>query len=219
LLNDGLAIDFAHRPFTWTSEARGAAGVHVVVVGFSVDGDGGTKCIFDTSTDGTLVETRAQQINPYLVDAPNVLPGSRRSPLVHGLPECSFGSMPYDDGNLLLDDDEATALRADPAVAKFIRPLIDAPSLLDGRERWCIWLVDAKPSEIVGPGVIRTRVAAVRTYRLASKRAETNSLANVPSRFGEIRQPAKALPVSSSPLLSATVRHPHGLFPTRRDSI
>src|SRR5215213_7894653 len=47
LLSEGMEIDFAHRSFRWTSEARGRAAVHVVVVGLSDGGRRPVKVLFD----------------------------------------------------------------------------------------------------------------------------------------------------------------------------
>ena len=43
LSKHGFAIDFAHRTFSWSSEAKGKAHVHVVIVGFSRLGVGPNK--------------------------------------------------------------------------------------------------------------------------------------------------------------------------------
>jgi len=47
LLANGFGIDFAHRTFSWTSEAKGVAHVHVVIVGFSRAAGSGRKRLFD----------------------------------------------------------------------------------------------------------------------------------------------------------------------------
>ncbi|NTW49665.1 MAG: class I SAM-dependent DNA methyltransferase, partial [Chlorobiales bacterium] len=50
LLSKGLKIDFAHRTFKWTNEARGKAQVFCVIVGFSCDGRSDAKRLFDYET-------------------------------------------------------------------------------------------------------------------------------------------------------------------------
>ena len=138
---------------------------------------------------GEPMELKVSNITPYLVDADNVLIVNRPQPICN-VPEMSFGSMPNDDGNFLLSDDEKAELIAkEPGTAKFIRPLISAREFLNDENRWCLWMVDASPADIRAIPEIMKRVEAVRKYRLASKRDATKKLAEQPTLFGEIRQP------------------------------
>ncbi|MGH9724812.1 MAG: DNA methyltransferase, partial [Candidatus Acidiferrales bacterium] len=76
LLENGLHINFAHRTFEWTSEARGRAAVHVIIIGFSGTGANRTrKFLYDhPNLDGSLTTTvPVTTINPYLVDGPPVV--------------------------------------------------------------------------------------------------------------------------------------------------
>jgi len=192
LLAKGMRIDFAHRSFRWTSEARGQAAVYVVIIGFSDGGKRLVKLIYDYEkpTSETPLERVAKQINPYLADAPaDVIPTRRNTPIVP-VPEIRFGSMPNDGGHLLLDEDEYIAIKdGDPLAAKYVRTLLGADGMLDGRPRWCLWLVDAEPADVRNSDELRRRVRAVRDYRDASTRAATKRLAATPSLFGEVRQP------------------------------
>ncbi len=121
------------------------------------------------------------QINPYLVDAPTVLVEGRRQPLVP-VPRARFGSMPNDNGNLLLNDDEAQAVQAaDPAAAPFIREMVSAREMLRGLVGGCLWLADSTAAERRASPEIRRRVEAARLYRLASPRSNTQALAATPS--------------------------------------
>ena len=49
LLKRGVKIHFAHRTFQWSSEARGKAAVHCVIIGFALH-DADEKRIFDYET-------------------------------------------------------------------------------------------------------------------------------------------------------------------------
>jgi hypothetical protein len=196
LLDQGIRIDFAHRTFRWTSEARGRAGVYVVIIGFSDGGQRPVKLLYDYEkpTSDDPHERVAQQINPYLADAPaNVIPKKRSAPLLP-VPEMRFGSMPNDGGHLLINDrptrDELVA--TDPIAKKYVREMLGAEGMLDGHLRWCLWLVDADPADIQASTELRRRVSAVKDYRERSKRPTTNELAAVPALFGEIRQPSSA---------------------------
>lgn len=193
LLDAGIRIDFAHRSFRWTSEARGRAAVYVVIIGFSEGGKRPTKLLYDyeRATVDEPQERAAAQINPYLADAPaDIVPRRTRTPLLP-VPAIRFGNMPNDGGHLLInDEDEIEAMvERDPIAAKYIRFLLGADGMLDGAKRWCLWLVNAEPRDLVDSPVLRARIAAVREYRSASKRVATQRLADTPSLFGEIRQP------------------------------
>jgi len=192
LLAKGMRVDFAHRSFRWTSESRGQAAVYVVIIGFSDGGQRATKLIFDYDkpTSTTPQERVVQQINPYLADAPaDVIPRRRSAPTLP-VPEIRFGSMPNDGGHLLLDEDEHSALLASDAIAaKYVRVLLGADGMLDGRLRWCLWLEGADPGDIGNSPALRSRIAAVKDYREQSTRAATKALASMPALFGEIRQP------------------------------
>src|SRR5690606_14655625 len=97
LLSQGVKIGFAHRTFQWNNEARGRAAVHCVIVGFGLK-DREDHPIYDYDeprSDPMLIQ--ATNINPYLVDGPDVLLPSR-SPTPEGLPKLTKGSQPTDGG-------------------------------------------------------------------------------------------------------------------------
>lgn len=193
LIAEGLRIDFAHRSFRWTSEARGQAAVYVVIVGFSDGGLRPQKLIYDyeRAVVDEPQERAATEINPYLADAPAaVIPIRSRTPLLP-VPAMRFGSMPNDGGHLLLDEEDRTAIAAtDPLAAKYIRVLLGADGMLDGGRRWCLWLLGADPADLRNSDELRRRIEMVKAYRLGSQRAATQKLAATPSLFGEIRQPS-----------------------------
>lgn len=189
LFRRGIKIQFAHRTFKWSNEAPGKAAVHCVIVGFGRE-DLPCKRLFEyADVDGPAHERAANNINPYLVDAPDVVLANRREPLC-AVPPMVFGSMPNDGGHLLLSDDERDALLAEePQAAPWVRPFLGADEFINGVPRWCLWLEDIAPAQLKSLPLVRARVEAVRTHRAASKRPATNKLAATPTLFGEIRQP------------------------------
>jgi hypothetical protein len=192
LLSEGMEIDFAHRSFRWTSEAPRKAAVYVVIIGFSDGGKRPSKVLYDyeKATVDEPQERTVTQISPYLTDAPaEVIPVRSRTPLLP-VPEIRFGNMPNDGGHLLLDEEEREAIReGDPIAESYVRDLLGADGMLDGTPRWCLWLVNADPSDIQASPALRSRIQGVREHRLASTRKATKELATTPSLFGEIRQP------------------------------
>jgi hypothetical protein len=190
LLADGLEIGFAHRTFAWTSEARGKASVHCVIIGFASRTWPTQRQIFDYATPKSDPQVRrAKEINAYLIDAPPVIVTRRRVPLCN-VPPASFGSMPNDDGAFLFTEDEAASVRrTDPIAAVYLREIASARQLLHGERRWCLWLVAAHAEDIRRSPILLERVERVRAYRSRSKRPTTKALADTPYLFGEMRQP------------------------------
>jgi hypothetical protein len=204
LWKHGMNIDFAYRTFAWKSEAKGKANVHVVIIGFSSRKKPTKLKLWeypDFNGPGVLIE--AKRINPYLIDAANLVVTTRQQPLSEESVPMFFGSMPRDNGHLSnITADEARAIRSqDPVAAKYLHRLIGAEEVINGGERYCLWLVNADPSDVTRSPVLRERLAAVRAMRLASKAASTRAFAATPGLFAQLAQPTTrylAIPRHSS---------------------
>ncbi len=183
LLAQGLHIHFAHRTFSWSNEAKGKAAVHCVIIGFGLD-DAPGKVIYEyENIKGEPHAVAAANINPYLVDAPDVVLPRRSTPIC-AVPEIGIGNKPIDDGNYLFTPDERDAFIAkEPASAKWFRRWLGADEFLNGFERWCLWLGDCPPAELRAMPEAMKRVQAVKAVRLASKSPSTQRLAAKPTRF------------------------------------
>lgn len=183
LLAQGVRIHFAHRTFAWSNEARGKAAVHCVIIGFGLQDRPG-KVIYEyEDIKGEPHPRPASNINPYLVDAPNVvLP--RRSKPIGDVPEMKTGNKPIDDGNYLFSTEERDAFIAlEPASTKWFRRWLGGEEFINAIDRWCLWLGDTSPAELRAmPGVMK-RVQAVKAFRQASKSSPTQKLAATPTRF------------------------------------
>ena len=185
----GIKIHFAHRTFIWDSEASGKAHVHCVIIGFS-NHDTDKKRIFDyQDIKGDAHEVVAKNINPYLLDAKDIVISSRTQPICD-VSEIIFGSMPNDGGNLILEEkDYEPFIAAEPLSKKYIKQLLGAEEFINNKKRYCLWLKDANPEDITSMPLVKKRISKVKQVREASKRKETKELAKYPSLFGEIRQP------------------------------
>lgn len=192
MLANGIRIHFAHRTFRWTNEASGNAVVHCVIIGFARAEPAQPRRLFDyESVNSEPHEVAARNINPYLVDAADILLTKRRRPLSDGVSPMEFGSMANDGGALLLTDEEKRQIVSqEPEAEAFIKPFFQVDEFLYDEKRWCIWLDGAEPREYRHIAAIRERVAACRRTRLASTRPATRELAEQPGLFGEIRQPS-----------------------------
>lgn len=74
--------------------------------------------------------------------------------------------MPLDGGNLLLADrEEYDRAMADPIAARFVRPFRMGRELINGTDRWCLWLRDAEPGELRKSSFLKKRVDACAEYR------------------------------------------------------
>lgn len=183
MLNQGMRIFFAHRTFSWSNEARGNAAVHCVIVGFAAH-DITPKYLFSyEDIKGEPLRSQAKTINPYLVDGPNVTLVKRGQSICE-VPLMKFGNQPIDGGNFILSGEERDQLLAEtPNAERFIRRYIGSRELLNGGDRYCLWLVDATPDELVKAPGIMTRIQNVRKFRLTSDRAATRELARTPTLF------------------------------------
>lgn len=192
-------FDFAYRTFRWDSEANIKAHVHCVIIGFSsvVETIKNTKRIY--TSDKTFMEVK--NINGYLIDAENIFIEKRTSPLCN-VPEMTRGSQPTDDGNFILSEEEKNELIAkEPLSEKYIRPFMMGKDFIDRKPRYCLWLVDANPSELKKCPTIMDRVQKVKETRLASSKEATRKKAETPTLFDEIKDCKTdyiAIPVVSS---------------------
>lgn len=183
LLRRGLRIFFAHRTFRWNNEARGVAAVHCVIIGFAA-GEVTPRQLFDyEDIAGEPHRLLADNINPYLVDAEDVLLPNRSRPICD-VPPLKFGNQPIDGGYLILSpEDRRELIDACPTAENWIRPFIGASEYINGEERYCLWLEDVSPSQIKQCPIVMRRIEGVRRFRLESKREATRELAATPTRF------------------------------------
>ena len=186
LLSLGVNIIFAHRTFRWDNEASVKAHVHCVIIGFSLRVlDNKPKKLFD-GEKFQLVDN----INPYLVNAPTIIISSRSKVICPNIPQIYYGSMPIDDGHLILNDEDVKIIKAENReYEKYVRKYVGGEELIKGKDRWCLWLVGVSPKEILHSQTIKERVRLTAEFRKASNRPQTLALADTPYLFGEIRQP------------------------------
>jgi hypothetical protein len=185
----GLHINFAHRTFRWSNEARGLAAVHCVIIGFSRQLRSSPRLFEYEDVAGKAHELAASNINAYLIDGPNVFLENRNVP-VCAVPPMRWGSMPRDGGNLVLSQsDRDDLLKAEPWMEPFIRLYLGADEFLYNTPRYCLWLLDISPALLArSPNTLR-RLDAVRRFRSASKAPSTRRFAETPGVFCQVAQP------------------------------
>jgi hypothetical protein len=178
-----IHIDFAYRSFQWDSEADIKAQVHCVIIGFSKTQDYSPKILY--YSDAQFVNV--PRINPYLMDAENVWIESRTKPICEA-PIMSSGGKPVEGGFLLFTDEEKDEfLQKEPNAIKFFRQFVGADEFIKGYRRWCLWLLNASPKEIISMPKVYDRVCKVKEYRLQSTKEATRIAADRPSQFMEVK--------------------------------
>lgn len=196
-----IHINFAHQYFKWSNEARNAAKVYVVIIGFSTV-DISPKHIYTYETLDSKPDLEiATQINQYLIDSEIVFIKSRNNPISNVSNIMKKGSKAYDYGNLTLSLEEKNELLDEfPEMEKWIKTFLNARDFLKSTERYCLWFADITPSELQQlPAPIKLRINNVKEKRENSSDSGINNIANVPWLF-ENNQPKNdflAIPVVS----------------------
>jgi hypothetical protein len=176
-----IDIIFAYRTFIWNNNAKGKAAVHCVIIGFQYGKYLKDKYLFDG--DNKVI---ASNINPYLVDAPNIIVKSRNKP-ISDLPEMHYGNKIIDDGNLIIENEEyKDFLIKEPQAEKYIKKFVGSKEFINNLERYILDLQDVTPSELKKCPEITKRVNAVRKFRLNSPAESIRKKADSPTLFGQI---------------------------------
>ncbi len=164
----GWRIRFAHQTFAWTSEAPNAAAVHCVITGFDKHEKTPPVLYTYASLKAAPVATPVSTINGNLVAGPNLYASKQPRPLSPAMPAVAKGSMATDGGHFVVGPDDYPALAADPVIAKYLRRYVGSEELINGQDRWCLWLLDADPADILRSPELKRRVEAVRDERAKS---------------------------------------------------
>jgi len=187
LFKSGIKINFAYRTFRWDSEANIKAHVHCVIIGFSKT-DRKNKWLFENNMTKLV-----KNINAYLIAADNIIIRRREEPFQNHR-HMEKGNMPYDGGHLLLDEDEKNELvKKEPKSIKYIKKIIGSKEFINNINRYCLWLKDCPPNELMSMPLVLERVNRVREARLNMKDVGAHKLANTPTVFREQKNPKQAL--------------------------
>ncbi len=198
LLTEGVHIDFAYRSFRWDSESEQKAQVHCVIVGFSMGKDSKEKQLYD---DDKII--RAQNINGYLIDAPNIIV-SRNGKQISKAPDMTKGAQLIDGGGFMLNSEEEknTFLQKYPEAEPYIYRYYNAKDFLNNAPaKYCLYLRYCPPQLLKNCKGIYDRIQAVYNYRANSEAKSTQILKATPSLFFQSQVPEHqsiVIPVVSS---------------------
>ena len=198
LLNTcGLKIIFGYTPFKWETDAKGAANVHVVILGLSKTYSQKNYLYKDDK------KIECEYISPYLKGF------SKRVPLVfesfnpiNGLHKMHTGSQPIDGGYYIFTDEEKIEfVKNEPESESYLKPYISGKDFLRGERRWILDLHDIKQSKLNELKSVKDRVDSVIECRKKSPRPGTVKLADTPQKWQVTVIPDKpflAMPQTSS---------------------
>ena len=188
-------INFAHTSFLWSNLASNKAAVTCVILGLSKN-QTSEKQLFDNG-----IVRRVTNISPYLVATDSVIVAKRTSPL-SDIGFMQSGNKPTDGGNLLLTTDEkANLIAKNPSAAHFIKRYVGSRELINGGDRWCIWVEDFELDMARGIDELSARFERVKALRASSDGKQANDNAATPHRFvfaPHCNQTAIAVPNASS---------------------
>ena len=180
----GIHIDFGYRTFRWDSEASMKASVHCVIAGFSIAENKAPRLLFENNRS-----RQAENINAYLLDAPNVFIENRNRPLC-SVPHMITGNRPADGGHLIIEQaDYDDFVRKEPNSIPYIKKLIGSAEFINNKSRWCLWLDRVSPAELRKMPHVLERVEACKKDRESSPDAGRRKLANSPTLFRETNNP------------------------------
>ena len=183
IFKDRHEITFAHISFKWSNLASHNAGVTVVIVGIS-NHAGAARMLFAQSDDGGTVLREADNINAYLVAAPNVSVSPHGKP-VDDRAIMQFGNHPYYGAPLIFSRQEAQEMVAMyPAASKFVRPLYGSKEFITAVPRACLWIKEQDLQNAIQISPIAKRIEEVVNSRRGAKQDKAaQKLAETPYRF------------------------------------
>jgi hypothetical protein len=185
----GIKIRFAHQTFKWYNDAPGVAAVFCIIVGFGKQKPTNCQLYEYADIKGEPLETKVKNINPYLVEAGDVVIRSRQKP-ISNVPEIGIGNQPIDGGYYLFTTEEkADFIKKEPFAALYFKRWIGSDEFINGWERWVLWLGETDLETLKKIPLIWKRVELVKIKRLESVRPATKKLAEKPTRFLVENQP------------------------------
>ncbi len=175
VFSSGHHIRFAHTSFRWANLASHNAGVTVAIIAIS-NSSNQLRRIYSLNNEGEAVMKEVENINAYLVAAPNVVVhavSSARDERSH----MAFGNMPADGGNLLLSTDDLHRMDlTDDQKQRFVRRIVGSSEFIQGKERFCLWIEDKHLEEAEVITTINERINGCREMRSKSRDAGTKKL-------------------------------------------
>ncbi|WP_147384658.1 class I SAM-dependent DNA methyltransferase [Fusobacterium pseudoperiodonticum] len=181
-------ISFAYTSFKWKNNAKHNAGVTVIIVGLKDKNKEKVKNIYIENKDEEFSKKEVKNINPYLTDGENVFVESRLENININFPKMSFGNMPRDNGNLIIEKyDYDEIISNNIEIKEYVKKYIGAQEFISSTYRYCLWLNEEEYEKIKNNSFIKDRVEKVKKFRSKSTKEGTKKLAETSYSFAEIR--------------------------------
>ena len=171
----GKEIFFAYQSFKWTNNAKGNAGVEVVIIGLR-NYSNGKKSIYYGK-----FKTEVNNINPYLTEHKIEIITKRSTPL-------SFtntmvkGCYPTDGGGLIIEENDYEEF-ANSELRNNVLPFVGTSEFIKGTKKWCLYLTKEDYNSFKNNELLKERLKIVIKSRSASKKENTRNLAKTPYKF------------------------------------
>lgn len=170
-------LHFAHTSFLWSNLASNKAAVTCVILGLT------TKPVVNRLLFDNGVVRQTNNISPYLVATDSVIVTKRTTPL-SDIGSMQSGNKPTDGGHFILSTQEKEKIVAEnPSAARFIKRYVGSRELINGGDRWCIWVEEPDLAEASKIDEFSARFEKVRELRSGSKGKQANDNAGTPHRF------------------------------------
>lgn len=180
VLQNGVEVSFAHTSFKWSNNAKHNAAVTVAIVGITAHKR--PKYLF---TDDRVMTV--DNITAYLFPGKDIFVESASMPLNKSMPQMNFGNMAADGGQLLFTTSEKDDfVSKEPESEQYFRQIYGSEELINGKDRWCLWLYGHDVSDFEDFPLIKERIDKLRAIREKSSRPQ---LAEIPHLFAQITQP------------------------------
>lgn len=180
VLQNGVEVSFAHTSFKWSNNAKHNAAVTVAIVGITAHKR--PKYLF--TDDRVMI---VDNITAYLFPGKDIFVESASMPLNKSMPQMNFGNMAADGGQLLFTTSEKDDfVSKEPESEQYFRQIYGSEELINGKDRWCLWLYGHDVSDFEDFPLIKERIDKLRAIREKSSRPQ---LAEIPHLFAQITQP------------------------------
>lgn len=182
ILKSGIIIDFARTSFKWSNNAKNNAAITCAIIGMADKQFASDAHKLYIECEGTCKIVNA--ITPYLAAGESTIV-EKLDTIPQGLPKAEFGSMAYDNGNLLLSEQEkADIIASFPNAEPFIKRIMGSKEFLRDIRRYCLWIDDEDLDKASGIPPIASRIEATKSFRLY-KSKDGQILAARPHQFRE----------------------------------
>ena len=174
----GLDIFYAIRSFNWESEAKIKAGVHCVIILFTIGQQVQKKYIVEDKQ-----KSLATHINGYLLDAPDLWIDGQKKPICD-VPLISNGSKPLDNAICAFTPEEkAEFIKQEPKSEPYFYKYMGSKEFINNIERWFLIINRIPPNELSHMPLVLEKLKEIREYRLSSSSVQTYKLAETPAKF------------------------------------